>query len=265
EIAAFRAKGGIFFSDEVLFGSALSKVLNTTLPVEENISLLPVDISKIRGIINKTSDGYLAPNEVQQLLDAVGIGRVREKVVDSQAQALETAKEMGFPLVMKVVGPVHKSDVGGVTLHVNDLTTVQNEFTRMMQIRDTTSVLMQSQLTGTQLFVGAKREELFGHTIVCGFGGIFVEVFKDISYGLSPLSQQEAINMIRSLQCYPMIKGIRGQKGVNEEMFVQTIQRVSALCQAAPEIAEMDINPLLGTSKHVTAVDARIRIEKKIN
>ena len=262
EVLAFQAKGRIFFPDEVLFGNALAKVLNTPAPAGEKTVLPPVDKAKIRRVIDAAPDGYLAPEQVQQLLDAAGIARAKERVAQTEAQAIEAAKEIGFPLVMKVVGPVHKSDVGGVTLHINDLQTVQKEYTRMRQIKGSTAVLLQSQLSGTQLFVGAKREGEFGHTLVCGLGGIFVEVLKDISYGLSPLSKRDAQNMVQSLRSYPLIKGIRGQEGVNEVVFEEVIRRVSALCCAAPEIAEMDINPLLGTTKHVTAVDARIRITK---
>ena len=262
EVAAFKAKGRIFFSDEVLFGLAFAKIINTPTPFEEKIALMPVDKEKIRHIIDLASDGYLFPEQVRQLLDAAGIARVREEEVSTEAQALEAAKEIGFPLVMKVIGPIHKSDVGGVTLNINDLKTVQREFRRMIQIEKTTAILMQSQLSGMQLFVGATRESGFGHTILCGLGGIFIEVLKDVSYGLSPLSKYEAQNMIQNLRSYPLIRGTRGQEGVNEIMYQEVIRRVSALCSAAPEIVEMDINPLLGTPKHVTAVDARIRIEK---
>ena len=261
EIEAFRAKGRIFFPDEVLFGSALSRVLHTSAPIEESVALLPVDTAKVRQVIDTASDGYLLPDQVRQLLEAAGIPQAKERVVNNIDEAVAAATEIAFPLVMKVVGPVHKSDVGGVTLNVSDMETVKSEFARMMQIKDTTAILMQAQLSGTQLFVGAKREGAFGHTILCGLGGIFVEVLKDVSSGLSPLSKEEAQGMVQSLKSYPLIKGVRGQEGVHEESYIDVILRVSALCCTAPEIAEMDINPLLGTTRYVTAVDARIRIE----
>jgi len=263
EVTAFQSKGRLFFSDEVLFGNALANVLNTPAPVDEEVELLPVDKAAIRKVIEAASDGYLSPDEVSQLLDAAGIARAQEVTVMNEADAAAAAHTLGFPLVMKVVGPVHKSDVGGVTLHVNNLHTVAQEFRRMMQIEDATAVLMQSQLTGTQLFIGAKREGAFGHTILCGLGGIFVEVLKDVSYGLSPISKEEAQLMLESLRSYPLIKGVRGQEGVNETRYRDSIRKVSALCQAAPEIAEMDINPLLGTSQYVVAVDARVRVENQ--
>mgnify|MGYP002544105883 CR=1 FL=1 len=162
----------------------------------------------------------------------------------------------------KVVGPVHKSDVGGVVLNIKSEQHLALEFDRMMQIPDARSIMVQPMLKGTELFIGAKYEEKFGHVVLCGLGGIFVEVLKDVSSGLAPLSYEEAYSMIRSLRAYKIIKGTRGQKGVNEDKFAEIIVRLSTLLRFATEIKEMDINPLLATEKYVIAVDARIRIEK---
>ena len=128
----------------------------------------------------------------------------------------------------------------------------------MIQIKDTTAVLIQQMLSGVELFAGIKREDKFGHLILCGMGGIFIEVFKDVAAGLSPLSREEALTMIRGLKSYKIIRGIRGQKGVNEELFADVMLRLSALLNAAPEIHELDFNPLLGKDDSVIAVDARI-------
>ncbi|MDZ4058932.1 MAG: acetate--CoA ligase family protein, partial [Bacteroidales bacterium] len=161
-----------------------------------------------------------------------------------------------------VIGPVHKSDVGGVVLNVSDEETLIVEFNRMMKIEGTTSILLQPMLSGTQLFIGAKREDNFGHLIMCGLGGIFGEALHDISVSLNPVSKAEAEEMIVSLKSFKIIEGTRGQEGVNQFLFSDAIRRVSALCNATPEIFEMDLNPLLGNSKNVVAVDARIRIVK---
>jgi acetyltransferase len=103
---------------------------------------------------------------------------------------------------------------------------------------------------------------LFGHQVLCGLGGIFVEVLKDVQAGLAPIGITEAKAMIKRLRGYKIIQGVRGQDPVNEDLYADQIARVAALVQAAPEIAEMDLNPLLGSPKAVVAVDARIRIEK---
>ena len=164
---------------------------------------------------------------------------------------------------MKVIGPLHKSDVDGIALNVSGKEEAGREFDRMLAIKDTTGILIQPMLTGTEIFIGAKREQKFGHMVLCGIGGIFIEVLKDISYGLAPIDNHEARRMIQSLNGYGLIKGTRGQEGVNEDAFAEAITRISALVQAAPEITEMDLNPLMGNSEAVTAVDARIRIEKQ--
>jgi len=262
EIAHFIAKGNVFFPDEVNFGIALSKMLNTPDP-EPAIQALPeIDVAAIRKVIENASDGYLTPDETNKLLDAAGIDRSNARVIYTEEEAVAFAAETGFPQVMKVVGPVHKSDVGGVVLNVSDEATVRNEFRRLMKIKDTYAVQMNLMLFGAEVFIGAKREEKFGHMVLCGLGGIFIEILKDVATNLAPVSIEKAHQMIRSLKSYGIIKGARGQEPVNEAILAEQVSRVSALVLAAPEIFEMDINPLLGNNKYVKAVDARIRIEK---
>jgi len=261
EIEKFKEKGGICFPDEVQFGKALAKVINTKSAITDS-QLPPVDFKMIREVIKSNANGYLPPEQVQKLLDAAGISRAKEAVVDTISNLKKAVKEIGYPLVMKVVGPVHKSDVGGVVLNVTEEETLMIEFNRMMNIPHTKAIMLQPMLSGTQLFIGAKREDKFGHLVLCGLGGIFIEALQDINIALSPISKNEADEMIKGLRVYKLIEGTRGQEGVNEILFNETIRRVSALCNAAPEIFEMDLNPLLGNSKHIVAVDARIRIEK---
>lgn len=262
EVEAFIANDRINFPDEVVFGNALSRVYHTPAPQPEMPVLPAIDVAAIRNVIDKATDGYISPAEIQTLLDAAGIPRAGEAVVTSAAAARDAATRLGFPLVMKVVGPVHKSDVGGVVLNVQDVETVEKEFERMIRIKDTTAVLMQPMLSGMELFAGAKREPKFGHLVLCGMGGIFIEVLKDVAAGLAPIGNDEALQMIRKLKSYKMLEGVRGQQGVNPEKLADVIVRLSALLQAAPEIAEMDLNPLLGKGEQVVAVDARIRIER---
>ncbi len=261
EIQHFISQGRINFPDEVVFANALGKIYNTPAPAKQDKAKL-IDRDAIRRIIEQSEPGYLSPDKVQQLLDAAGIPRAGEAVVTSVCAAKQEAVKLGFPVVMKVVGPVHKSDVGGVALNIKDENSVASEFERMIKIKDTTAILIQPMLSGTQIFAGAKKEAAFGHMILCGLGGIFIEVLKDVQSSLAPVSASEAEAMIKSLKSYKIIEGVRGQEGVNIDAFINAIVRLSELCIAAPEIVEMDINPLLGNAKGVTAVDARIRIEK---
>lgn len=263
EITEFLLKGQVFFPDEVIFGNALSKIFSTPPPAEFNPLLPKVNDLAIRSIIDSSADGYLPPASIQALMDACGIPRAGEAVVMTREDAAKSAQKLGFPVVMKVVGPVHKSDVGGVALNVKDEAAVIAEFDRMIMIKDTTAILMQPMLSGTELFAGAKFEPKFGHMILCGMGGIFIEVLKDVAAGLSPLSKEESLAMIRSLKSYKIIQGVRGQKGISEEAFADILCKLSALLETAPEIIELDFNPLLGKEEKILAVDARIRIQKK--
>jgi len=262
EIEHFIAKGRINFPDEVIFGDSLCKVVNTNAPQPADVKLPEVDAVKIREVIDNAENGYLKPAEVFGLLDAAGIDRAYEQVVENVEDAIAFAEKYGYPLVMKVVGPVHKSDVGGVVLNVKDEETIRKEFVRLMGIKDTYAVLMGEMLSGTEVFIGAKREDKFGHMVLAGLGGIFIEVLHDVNTSISPVSAEEADFMIKNLKSYKIIEGVRGQEGVNQNVLKEQIQRISALVETAPEIFEMDLNPLLGNSKYVKAVDARIRIEK---
>ena len=262
EIESFLTKGRINFLDEVILGNSLAKVYYSPKPAPEKIELPDVDETKIREIIGDADNGYLQPNQVQNLLDAVGIPRAGEAIVTTKDDAVNASIELGLPVVMKVVGPVHKSDVGGVVLNVKDIDSVTREFERMIKIKDTTAILLQPMLSGTELFVGAKSEEKFGHIVLCGLGGIFIEVLKDVNAGLAPLTSDEVSYMIRNLKGYGIIKGARGQEPVNEGAYNEIVVRVSALVTIAPEIFEMDLNPLMGSADKVVTVDARIRIEK---
>ncbi len=264
EIEDFISRGRIFFRDEVVFGNALARVYNTHRPFVEKSLIQEVDHNRIRNVINQAQDGFISPGEICELLDASGIRRAGEALVNTVKDAVKEAKVLRFPVVMKVVGPVHKSDVGGVVLNVKDEKAVTREFERMIRIQDTTAVLIQPMLSGTELFVGAKYEPKFGHMILCGLGGIFIEVLKDVAAGLTPLGKEEALFMIRNLKSYKIIKGVRGQKGVNEELFADVILKLSALLKSAPEIMELDFNPVLGKEDSITVVDARINL-KKIN
>ena len=163
---------------------------------------------------------------------------------------------------MKVVGPLHKSDVGGVTLNVRDIETVDREFDRLMAIPETYAVEMYPMLDGTEVYIGAIRDDKFGHQVFFGLGGIFIEVLKDVQNAIAPITACEAKDMLTKLRGYKILEGVRGQQPVNVDIYAEQVARVSALVMVAPEIAEMDLNPLLGNPKNVVAVDARIRIEK---
>lgn len=263
EVAEFLKKGHVNFSDEVTLATALTQIMKTPKPASPEIELFGVDIPRIREIIaGIKGDGYIAPELVHQIFECAGIPMVPEMVSDSKGELTAFADKVGYPVVAKVVGPVHKSDVGGVALNIMSAEHLEMEFDRMMKIEGAKAIMVQKMIKGKELFIGAKYEPRFGHIVLCGLGGIFVEVLKDVSSGLAPLSYDEAYSMIRSLRAYKIIKGTRGQKGLNEQKYAEIIVRLSTLLRFTTEIKELDINPLLADEDNVTAVDARIRIEK---
>ncbi len=262
EVESFIQKGRINFPDEVQFGNALAKVFYTAKPSETEKDMDRMDVNAIRSIIEEANNDYLDPAKVNALLNAAGLPISQEKVVYSKEEALRFTEEIGFPLVMKVVGPVHKSDVGGISLNVESEEEVKLEFDRIMKIDEAKAVLIQPMLSGMELFAGLKKEDDYGHLVLAGLGGIYIEVLKDFQTSLAPVSYQEAQTMIEKLNGYKMLEGVRGQKGVDLPAFYNTIARLSQLAVIAPEIVELDLNPLLGNEDYVVAVDARIRISK---
>lgn len=259
----FISLGRVNFMEEVNLAGALAKSWHTPKPAY--IEPLPeIDSKTIRETIFNADNGYLKPDESRALLMAVNIGIVPEKVVFTKDDALSTADDIGYKIAMKVVGPIHKTDVGGVRLNVDSPEVTAEVYEEMMRIKGAEAVLIQKMIPpGIELFLGAKKEDKYGHLVLCGLGGLFVEVLKDVSTGLAPINKEEALSMIRSLRSYQIIKGIRGQKGANEEKFAEIMTRLSALLMAAPEIAELDMNPLIASEDSIIAVDYRIRIEKK--
>ncbi len=263
ETDAFIKKGNVNFSDEAGLANALTKVIKTPKPSGNTIDLWGVDVLEMRKIVETTTEsGYIEPHKVQALLRAAGINVAEEIVSSNWKEISDFARRVDYPVVAKCVGPVHKSDIGGVVLNIRSEKHLKIEFERLMSLPDVTGVMVQPMLSGTEIFIGAKYEQKFGHIVLCGLGGIFVEVLKDVASGLAPLCKEEALSMIRSLRGYKIIKGTRGRDGVDEEQFAEIITRLSTLLRFATEIKEMDINPLLATKNGIVAVDARIRIER---
>lgn len=258
----FISLGRINFMEEVNLAQALAKSWHTPKPAKTGI-MPEIDSKTIRETIFKAQSGFLKPKEVRDLLLAAKVDLVPEITVYNKADTIAAAEKLGGSLAMKVIGPIHKSDVGGVELNIESTEQAAAFFEEMMKIPGAEGVVIQKMVKkGIELFLGAKKEEKFGHLIVCGLGGLFVEILQDISTGLAPLSKDEALAMIRNLRSYKIIEGVRGQKGVNEEKFAEIMINLSALLMAAPEIEELDLNPLIASNNSIVAVDYRIKIGK---
>lgn len=261
DVSYFISHGNVNFPDEVLLGKALTKVFNTPQPSGVSEFLNKIDVDAVREVIAKANDGFQPPEVISRLFKIAGIPQANEIVVVTREDALNAVRDIGFPLVMKVIGPVHKTDIDGVSLGIKSKETVEKEFNRLINIEGTTAVLMAEMVSGTELFIGAKYENNFGHVMLCGLGGIFVEALKDVTSGLAPLTMPEARSMIKNLRARKILEGFRGTEAVDVERFAEMLVRLSGLLRFATEIKELDINPLMAKGSSIVAVDARIRIE----
>lgn len=262
EIQQFLSKGRVNFPDEVNLGKALAHVYNSEKHDFERVKLPEMDFVAIRSLINSASNGYLKADETLEILTAAGIDVAKQTVLTSIKQIEQLEADFAFPIVMKVVGPVHKTEVNGVRLNIINQKQMKATFNELMKIDGATGVLVQRMLKGEELYVGAVKQGGFGHIVLCGLGGIFLELINDTASALAPMPYTEVQSMVHSLRGYPLIKGYRNKKGLNEEKFIDIIMRIGALVHIAPEIMELDLNPLKAYEEDVIVVDARIRIEK---
>lgn len=259
EIRQFKQTGLPFFSDETQFAQALGSTLIQMHPSAEE--LVPIDGAEIlRSRLIPGSDGYLPADQISMMLDAAGIQRLQEKIIGC-------TKDIGsvpfaFPWAMKVLGPVHKSDVGGVLLNISSEAQAASAAEQLLNIEDAHGVLVQEMASGTEFYCGLMRDELFGHLLMTGLGGIFVETLKDVSSELLPINRQEASQMLAGLKSFPILQGTRGKPPLDVRGLEDMLVKLSRLAASFPEIAEMDINPVLVSEDRAAAADCRIRISE---
>ncbi len=222
--------------------------------IHENERILPEDISK-------------------SMLESYGISTTRPQNAATADEAARVAGHIGYPVVLKVQSPdiSHKSDVGGVQLNLGTENMVRAAFERIMEsaaslcpgarIEGVTVQKMASQKDSVELILGIKKDSVFGTILMVGMGGITAELFGDKALGFPPLNERLARRMIESLKIYPLLRGYRGTPAKNIEKLIQVLIRLSYMAADYPEIAELDINPLLVSPGEVLALDARIVID----
>ncbi len=262
EIKQFLSKGNVNFHDEVTLGKALAHVYASKKTVFEKTQLPDMDIVAIRALINSSPTGFLTIEACRELMEATHIELANQLFIVDQSKIADIAHTISFPIVMKVVGPVHKTEVDGVKLGIQDPNQAALAFEELMRIPEAKGVLIQEMMFGEELYCGAVKQGDFGHVVLCGLGGIFLELLQDTASALAPMTKQEVRSMVESLKGYPLIKGYRNKKGLNEEKYIDIITRIGALVYIAPEISELDINPIIANDSRMAAVDVRIRIDK---
>ena len=263
DITHFIEQENLCFYDETLFGECLSKIMNNRGPHQLIVEDHDADReTAIRKLINEYENGYLNPAQAFELLEASGINTVKQFLVKTKIELIKTAKNLKYPVVQKVVGILHKTDQKGVILNIKNEAELMLNFKKLMCIDGAQGIIIQEMIKGKEVFIGMKKEADFPPLIICGAGGIYVEILKDIAYSLAPISMIEANELIESLNVFPILQGTRGEQGIDIMALCNTIVKLSQLVLIAPEIAELDINPMMAAADGVIAVDTRIRIEK---
>ena len=216
--------------------------------------------------------------EARQILEAYGLPIPRSELAETADHAIEIAQQIGYPVVLKIASPdiLHKTDVGGVKVGLQNIEDLRDAYElmtyraqRYLPEARLWGCLVQQMMPpgGLEVLIGMKRDPQFGPLVTFGLGGIYVEMLRDVTFRIAPFSPQEAEYMLREIRAHALLDGVRGQPPVDKKALVDTLLRVSQLAQNFPEIAELDINPLIvyPQGQGVVAVDMRLVLTKENN
>ena len=216
---------------------------------------------------------HLTETEAREILKAYGFSLPQTRLARTKEDAVEAAKNIGFPVVLKIVSPdiSHKTDVGGVILKLETPQAVKEAFTEiMLRVKEKFpkaaiyGISVQEMIQGAkETIIGFTRDPQFGPLLMFGLGGIYVEILKDVSFRIAPIGKREALEMIREIKTYPLLRGIRGEPPTDVSALVEGILALNQMALDFPEIIEAEINPFLVRTKGSTAVDARLTIKKE--
>ena len=225
-------------------------------------------VSKVFKTASGEGRDFLFEHEAKGLCALYGLPVTRIKVAETEEKVVEAAEEIGFPVVLKIVSPqvLHKSDAGGVLVDIKDAEGVKKGYHEILENvkakvpgAEITGILVQEMAPwGTEVIVGSTKDPTFGPTIMFGLGGIFVEVLKDVSFRLAPITRTDAEEMVREIKAYKILEGVRGKPPVDQEAIVDILLKTSKMLMECPEIKELDMNPVLVYEKDAKIVDARV-------
>jgi len=240
------------------------------------------DTAKARALVEAkgaAGGGYLSPSDTHALLDAYGFPIVKQTVVPLNGDLVAAAKQLSFPVVLKVVGEkiVHKSDVGGVIVGIETPEAMQRARAAMETslekagvYKDATGFMIQEMVTEPQgnsesrqeVILGVAHDPKFGPLVMFGMGGRYVEILRDVVFRVLPMTDLDAREMVRSIRAFPLLEGVRGEKRVDIEFIEELILRLAQLVREVDGIAELDFNPVIVSSNHALCrvVDARVRV-----
>jgi acetyl coenzyme A synthetase (ADP forming)-like protein len=242
---------------------------------EGELKQFEVNTEKAENILveaKKKGSGFLPNNQVKDILEAYGFNFPALELAKDEKEAMKIAKRIGYPVALKIASPdiIHKSDAGGVALDIEDENELRKKYNRIISEVKTKvpkakidgMIVEEMVIGGRETILGMSLDPNFGPLIMFGLGGIYVEILKDVSFRIAPISDLDASEMVRSVKSYPLLKGVRGEKSVDISSIEEYIQRLSRLVEDFPEIEEIDINPFVvfEKGKCCNIVDARIKI-----
>ncbi|MFW9817986.1 MAG: acetate--CoA ligase family protein [Candidatus Thorarchaeota archaeon] len=219
---------------------------------------------------------FLMEHESKDLISSYDIPVGKYKVVKTKSEAIEFANKIGYPVVAKLMSPdiIHKTDAKVIKLDIKSDDELSHAYEEILTNGKSfssnaiiTGVNIQKMAQGgvAEIIIGAVRDNNFGPVIMFGFGGIFVEIFKDVSYRVCPINKEEAERMVRSIKAFPLLNGYRGQKKGDIDQLTAVILKCCTLLSENPQIIELDLNPVIvfETGKGITVVDARIILKEE--
>jgi acetyl-CoA synthetase (ADP-forming) len=229
------------------------------------------ETSRLFSQARKEGRKSLLETEAKAVCIEYGIPVTKFELAKSEAQAVKFAEKIGYPVVLKIVSPdvVHKSDVGGVAVNLKDSKSVREAYSQILKNvkkhnakAKIVGVLVQEMAPqSTEVIVGVTKDPQFGPAIMFGLGGIFVEVLKDVTFRIAPITEDEAREMITEVKAYPLLKGYRNSPPVDIAAIVGILLKTSKLAMEHQEIKELDLNPVMVYEKGAKTVDARIILE----
>jgi acyl-CoA synthetase (NDP forming) len=228
-------------------------------------------VAEIFNNVREERRKFLLETEAKAVCMEYGIPVTEFKLAKSEGEAVKFADEIGYPIVLKIVSPeiIHKSDVGGVIINLKDEKDVRNSYKQILgNVRkykvkaEIVGVLVQEMApSSTEVIVGATKDTQFGPAIMFGLGGIFVEILKDVTFRIAPITEDEAREMITEVKAYPLLKGYRNMPPADIDSIVKILLNTSRLVTQHEEIKELDLNPIMVYAKGAKTVDARIILE----
>jgi len=222
--------------------------------------------------VKKEGRSILTEFESKRILKQAGISVVETKLAKSQKEAVEISQKIGFPVALKIVSPdvIHKTDSGGVKLSVNSVAHVKRAYDEILKkVRKQYpkalihGISVQKMVQpGTEVIVGISKDPQFGPVVMFGLGGIFVELFKDVSFRVIPVERKDAQEMIKEIKGFPLLQGYRGKEPADISSLVNIILKISKFIEGNPQIKELELNPIFAYRHRAVAADARIILEK---